>query len=160
MARSVSKSPVPLELRQYVDFGVTIAPRLGSYVSKSDPPHADRPSQHLQLAPSHVTSRGSVRSQTLHHRDLPVPCQLKRASVPDCCACWRHAPTTFPAMACARTPSRSTYSRRRQWPAQRMTPGRPEGRKPGPCTRARHQPRSACGSSSSVLSKQSGRRLP
>jgi len=48
VARAVSKSPVPLELRQYVDFGVTIAPRLGSYVSKSDRPYADRQSQHFR----------------------------------------------------------------------------------------------------------------
>jgi hypothetical protein len=54
----------------------------GSYISKSDRPHADRPSQHLQLAPSPVASRGSVMSQTLHHRDLPRTRQLKKASVP------------------------------------------------------------------------------
>jgi hypothetical protein len=54
----------------------------GSYISKSDRPYADRPSQHLQLAPSHVASRGSGMSQTLHHRDLPGTRQLKKASVP------------------------------------------------------------------------------
>jgi hypothetical protein len=45
--------------------------------------HTDRPSQHLPLAPSHVATRGSVMSQTLHHRDLPGTRQLKKASVPD-----------------------------------------------------------------------------
>jgi hypothetical protein len=32
----------------------------GSYVSKSDRPYADRPSQHLQLAPSYLTGRASM----------------------------------------------------------------------------------------------------
>jgi hypothetical protein len=52
------------------------------YVSKPDRPYADRSSQHLPLAPSHVASHGSVMSQTLHHRDLRGTRQLKKASVP------------------------------------------------------------------------------
>jgi hypothetical protein len=54
----------------------------GSYISKSDRPYADRPSQHLPLAPSHVASPGSVLSQALHHRDLQARAGSRRPLCP------------------------------------------------------------------------------
>ena len=49
--------------------GAGSAPRTNGagYVSKSDRPHADRPSLYSPLAPSFFASRGSVMPQTLHH---------------------------------------------------------------------------------------------
>ena len=56
----------------------------GSCISKSDRRYADGSSSHLQSATPRLASRGSMMSQTLHHRGagLHRSCQVRSKRVP------------------------------------------------------------------------------